>query len=322
MGYPMSAIVGQEEARLALCLLAVNPAVGGVLLIGGRGVGKSVLARGLKRFCIEPWMQAGWTEVPVYINQEQLAGKNGILERAKSSWLYMDEINLLADQAGRTLAVEADCRGMIGTMDPEEGSLPEYLKERFGLTVFLEGEKEPEKRMEIIRRNLEYEATPERFQSSWKMREQKLAAQIQAAQKRMRQVRVTESARAAAAEMTEEAGCAGNRAELYLIETARALAAWGERDGDLCVASGTRGVFCASGKREAASERTVAECIFEGDAGGARSACITARTFPAGKRGRLRDGGRRPGSITVWRTGSIAGRQTGFHVCIPIGRGK
>lgn len=109
MGYPMSAIVGQEEARLALCLLAVNPAVGGVLLIGGRGVGKSVLARGLKRFCTELWMQAGWTEVPVYINQEQLAGKNGILERAKSSWLYMDEINLLADQAGRTLAVEADC---------------------------------------------------------------------------------------------------------------------------------------------------------------------------------------------------------------------
>ena len=54
----------------------------------------------------------------------------------------------------------------------------------------------------------------------------KLAAQIQAAQKRMRQVRVTDSARAAAAEMTEEAGCAGNRAELYLIETARALAAW------------------------------------------------------------------------------------------------
>ena len=102
MGYPMSAIVGQEEARLALCLLAVNPAVGGVLLIGGRGVGKSVLARGLKRFCTELWMQAGWTEVPVYINQEQLAGKNGILERAKSSWLYMDEINLLADQAGRT----------------------------------------------------------------------------------------------------------------------------------------------------------------------------------------------------------------------------
>lgn len=226
MGYPMSAIVGQEEARLALCLLAVNPAVGGVLLIGGRGVGKSVLARGLKRFCTELRMQAGWTEVPVYINQEQLAGKNGILERAKSSWLYMDEINLLADKAGRTLAVEADCRGMIGTMDPEEGSLPEYLKERFGLTVFLEGEKEPEKRMEIIRRNLEYEATPERFQSSWKMREQKLAAQIQAAQKQMRQVRVTESARAAAAEMTEEAGCAGNRAELYLIETARALAAW------------------------------------------------------------------------------------------------
>ena len=138
MGYPRSAIVGQEEARLALCLLAVNPAVGGVLLIGGRGVGKSVLARGLKRFCTELWMQAGWTEVPVYINQEQLAGKNGILERAKSSWLYMDEINLLADQAGRTLAVEADCRGMIGTMDPEEGSLSEYLKERFGLTVFLE----------------------------------------------------------------------------------------------------------------------------------------------------------------------------------------
>ena len=226
MGYPMSAIVGKEEARLALCLMAVNPAVGGVLFIGGRGVGKSVLARGLKHFCVEPWLKTDWTELPVYINPEQMTGKYGILERAQSSWLYIDEINLLSEQAGRILSVEVDCRGMLATMDPEEGSLPEYLKERFGLTVFLEGEKESEKRMEIVRRNLEYEEAPEQFQNRWERQEQRLANQIQMAQKRLRQVRVTESACAAAAEMIREAGCTGNRAELYLIETARALAAW------------------------------------------------------------------------------------------------
>ncbi|NJE00465.1 VWA domain-containing protein [Thermococcus sp. JdF3] len=45
--FPFSAIVGQEKAKLALLAVAVNPLIGGVLLKGDKGTGKSTLVRAL-----------------------------------------------------------------------------------------------------------------------------------------------------------------------------------------------------------------------------------------------------------------------------------
>jgi magnesium chelatase subunit I len=45
--YPFLAIVGQTEMRLALMLAVINPAIGGVLLIGPRGTGKTTAVRSL-----------------------------------------------------------------------------------------------------------------------------------------------------------------------------------------------------------------------------------------------------------------------------------
>ena len=45
--FPFSAIVGQEKAKLALLCNAVNPAIGGVLLSGDKGTGKSTMVRAL-----------------------------------------------------------------------------------------------------------------------------------------------------------------------------------------------------------------------------------------------------------------------------------
>lgn len=45
--YPFLAMVGQYEMRVALLLAVINPAVGGVLLIGPRGTGKTTAVRSL-----------------------------------------------------------------------------------------------------------------------------------------------------------------------------------------------------------------------------------------------------------------------------------
>ncbi|HUT84314.1 MAG TPA: hypothetical protein VMX95_06675, partial [Thermodesulfobacteriota bacterium] len=45
--YPFTALVGQEKMKLALTLNAINPQVGGVLIRGEKGTGKSTAVRAL-----------------------------------------------------------------------------------------------------------------------------------------------------------------------------------------------------------------------------------------------------------------------------------
>ena len=57
--YPFSAIVGQDHMRLALILNAINAGIGGVLIRGEKGTGKSTAARGLAALLPEIEVAAG-----------------------------------------------------------------------------------------------------------------------------------------------------------------------------------------------------------------------------------------------------------------------
>ena len=47
LNFPFAAIVGQDEMTLAIQIVAVDPTVGGVLVLGDRGTGKSTAVRAL-----------------------------------------------------------------------------------------------------------------------------------------------------------------------------------------------------------------------------------------------------------------------------------
>src|SRR4030081_3335602 len=47
--YPFTAIVGQEQMKLALVLNAITPSIGGVLIRGEKGTGKSTAVRALAK---------------------------------------------------------------------------------------------------------------------------------------------------------------------------------------------------------------------------------------------------------------------------------
>ena len=51
--YPFTAIVGQDKMKLALVLNAINPTIGGVLIRGEKGTGKSTAVRALARLLPE-----------------------------------------------------------------------------------------------------------------------------------------------------------------------------------------------------------------------------------------------------------------------------
>ena len=56
--YPFSAIVGQDEMKRALLLAAIDPSIGGILVFGDRGTGKSTAVRALAGL-LPPMMVAG-----------------------------------------------------------------------------------------------------------------------------------------------------------------------------------------------------------------------------------------------------------------------
>lgn len=251
--YPFTAVVGQEQAKKALLIALVNPKAGGLLIGGRKGTAKSILARstkeliGSKQFIDLPLnvtedMLFGSIDIEYAVSKGQKRFAPGILARANENILYIDEVNLLRQEL--LLAVlDANAAGInqverdgisfshpvhltvLATMNPEEGVLPQHILDRFGMYVDVASEMELEQRVMIMRRALAYGSDVAVFRKEYAESTQELASKIEAAVKLLPQIQLSDAMLILAAQMVSQALCAGHRAEIYLLEAAKALAA-------------------------------------------------------------------------------------------------
>ncbi|MEV5717031.1 putative cobaltochelatase [Amycolatopsis mediterranei] len=171
----------------------------------------------------------------------------GLLAAAHRGLLYVDEVNLLHDHLVDTL-LDAAAMGratveregvsvshaarfvLIGTMNPEEGELRPQLLDRFGLTVEVASSRDPEQRVEVVRRRLAYEADPDAFAAQYAGEDAQLAADIEAAQQLLPAVKLPDEALRRIAEVCASFEVDGMRADIVTARAAVAHAAWAGRD--------------------------------------------------------------------------------------------
>jgi len=291
--FPFTSIVGQERMKRALILNAISPAIGGVLIRGERGTGKSTAARALAAllpeievvadcpFACDPAQpqalcdlcrerkgrgeelpvlrrRTRFVNLPVSATEDRVVGtldielaikkgerrfEPGVLAAANRGLLYVDEVNLLDDHVV-DLLLDSAAMGvnvveregisfshparfiLVGTMNPEEGELRPQLLDRFSLCVEIRGIKEPEARVAILERRIQFEQDPEGFRAEWEPHERQLSQEI--ARARALLPRVTYSAKDlySIAQLTSEFHVDGHRADIVILKAAQAHAAF------------------------------------------------------------------------------------------------
>lgn len=255
--FPFVAIVGQEKLKKALMLNLINPKIGGVLICGEKGTAKSTLVRGIGNIIegIEV------VDLPLNITEDRLVGgidieraikdgkryiENGLLKKADKNILYIDEVNLLSEHIVNIILnvsssklnivnregiseIQESNFVLVGSMNPEEGSLRSQFIDRFGLYVEVEGNNDLSERVEIIKRRLDFEKNPNQYIKKYKDEEENLRQVIKFAKKRLDNIKVKDQAINIASQLVEKANCDGHRAEIILIETAKAIASLDNR---------------------------------------------------------------------------------------------
>lgn len=252
--FPLAAVVAADSLKLALCLAAIDPRIGGVLIEGPRGMAKSTLARGLADLLADGQL----VTLPLGASEDRLVGtldleaalgegrarfSPGVLAKADGGVLYVDEVNLLADHlvdllldvaASGVNRIERDGIShahparfvLIGTMNPEEGELRPQLLDRFGLNIALDGHPAPAERGQIIRRRLAFDSDPQGFCEQWAPAQSALRLRCQQARERLESIPLCDQALEAITTRCFAEGVDGLRADLVWLRAARAHAAW------------------------------------------------------------------------------------------------
>ncbi|MHB8191391.1 MAG: AAA family ATPase [Ferrimicrobium sp.] len=252
--FPFSAIVGQEDIKEALLLIAVDPTIGGVVLVGEPGSAKTTLARGLGGLLGE---SCPFVELPLGATEDRVAGsidlaaalgegtvaiRSGLLGAANGGVLYIDEINLLPDhivdlvldaaatgvnrvERDGVSAVELARFALIGSMNPEEGELRPQLLDRMAMVLPVVGIAGVEDRSDAVRHRIAFDRSADEVLTRFTREQESLQAKIKAARAIVETTLPTEAMVDRVVQCCHRVGVGSLRSDIALLRAVRALAA-------------------------------------------------------------------------------------------------
>ena len=207
---------------------------------------------------VTEWRRAPLVTLPLNATEDRVLGgidfsatlrrgsrvfQPGLLARAHGGILYVDEVNLLDDHLV-DIILDAAASGenvmeregtafrhaarfsLVGTMNPEEGTLRPQLLDRFGLCVEVESERDVSLRVELVERRGDFDGDPQAFIRRFAQDEARLARRLAQAREALPSLRVPGSVRNYIGELTQSHNVAGHRADLVMERAACAHAAW------------------------------------------------------------------------------------------------
>ena len=268
---PYSRIVGQVQLKQSLELAYIAPRIGGVLIGGQRGTGKSTAVRAFAQMmydrlpvtlpinATEDRVVGGW-KIDALMLERKPVRQPGLLEEADGQLLYIDEVNLLDDHivniildvtATGVLVVQREAQKLdeksvsftlVGTMNPEEGGLRPQLLDRFGLMATVETAVSREERLNILQTVMDFDralansadglASP--FLEEAERDNQKWRQKLEQARNDFYTVTMPRRTAESCVVLTQAFEAEGNRGDYIMALAARAYAA---RQGDREVAN-------------------------------------------------------------------------------------
>jgi len=171
----------------------------------------------------------------------------GILAEANRNILYIDEVNLLADNVADVLLDSAamginiiEREGisihhpsnfiLVGTMNPEEGNLRPQLLDRFGLSVEAKPILDIDKRVQIIKYAEQYHIDPHEFHDRFEHEQKLLREKIVQARKNIDNVQISEDQLNKIAQLSVQLEIDSHRADITINLTAKTIAAFNGRE--------------------------------------------------------------------------------------------
>jgi Mg-chelatase subunit ChlI len=185
---------------------------------------------------------AGTLDISQALREGVKALEPGLLAEVNRGILYIDEINLLDDHI-IDLLLDAAALGinvveregislshpsrflLIGTMNPEEGELRPQIADRIGLQIDITALSDQNERVEVMKRREAFLSNPGSFSGRYSESQEQLRQAIERGFVLLPKVILSERLYGAIARLTVKSEVASHRADLTMLQCAKALAA-------------------------------------------------------------------------------------------------